>query len=279
MMHELEKSDPSEVARKLANDVEGPSAEPVERREGAKGSTNKTRTRRTPSRESVSLGLARVRERARQQKKERFTALLHHVDIDLLRTAFFWLKRDAAPGVDGLTWREYEQTLEVRLVDLHARVHSGAYQAWPSRRKFIPKGNGQRPLGVAALEDKIVQRAVVEVLNAVYEEAFLGFSYGFRPGRSQHDALDAVAFGITRMKVNYILDCDIRGFFDSLSHEWLGRFIEHRIGDPRILRLIRKWLTAGVLEDGKWKATDVGSPQGSVITPRTLKVISSLSVW
>jgi RNA-directed DNA polymerase len=267
MMHELEKSDPSEVARKLANDVEGPSAEPVERREGAKGSTNKTRTRRTPSRESVSLGLARVRERARQQKKERFTALLHHVDIDLLRTAFFWLKRDAAPGVDGLTWREYEQTLEVRLVDLHARVHSGAYQAWPSRRKFIPKGNGQRPLGVAALEDKIVQRAVVEVLNAVYEEAFLGFSYGFRPGRSQHDALDAVAFGITRMKVNYILECDIRGFFDSLSHEWLGRFIEHRIGDPRILRLIRKWLTAGVLEDGKWKATDVGSPQGSVISP------------
>lgn len=267
MMHEPEKSDPSEVARKPANDGEGPPLEPAERREGAKGNTNKTHMRRTPSRESVFPGLARVRERARQQKKERFTALLHHVDIDLLRAAFSWLKRDAAPGVDGLTWREYEQNLEARLVDLHARVHRGAYRALPSRRKFIPKGTGHRPLAVAALEDKIVQRAVVEVLNAVYEENFLGFSYGFRPGRSQHDALDAIAFGITRMRVNYILDCDVRAFFDSLSHEWLVRFIEHRIGDPRIVRLIRKWLKAGVLEDGKWKATDVGSPQGSVISP------------
>ena len=279
MAYESEKSDPSEVAKKLANDAEGPAAEPVERREGAKGSTNKTHTRRTPSRESVFPGLARVRERARQQKKEQFTALLHHVDIDLLRAAFSRLKRDAAPGVDGLTWREYEQNLEARLVDLHARVHRGTYRALPSRRKFIPKGNGQRPLGVAALEDKIVQRAVVEVLNAVYEEEFLGFSYGFRPRRSQHDALDAIAFGITRMKMNYILDCDVRGFFDSLSHGWLVRFIEHRIGDPRIVRLIRKWLQAGVLQDGEWKATDIGSPQGSVIAPRTLKVISSLSVW
>lgn len=273
MMHESEKSDPSEVAKKLANATEGPSAEPVERREGAKGNTN-THTRRTPSRESVFPGLVRVRERARQQKKERFTALLHHVDIDLLRAAFSWLKRDAAPGVDGLTWREYEQNLEARLVDLHARVHRGTYRALPSRRKFIPKGNGRRPLGVAALEDKIVQRAVVEVLNAVYEEEFLGFSYGFRPRRSQHDALDAIAFGITRMKMNYILDCDVRGFFDSLSHEWLVRFIEHRIGDPRIVRLIRKWLQAGVLEDGEWKATDIGSPQGSVASPLTQKVIS-----
>ena len=186
------------------------------------------------------------------EKKERFTALLHHVDVDLLRAAFSWLKRDAAPGVDGLTWREYEQNLEVRLVDLHARVHRGAYRALPSRRKFIPKGDGQRPLGVAALEDKIVQRAVVEVLNAIYEEDFLGFSYGFRPGRSQHDALDALAFGITRTKVNYILDCDVRSFFDSVSHDWLVRFVEHRIGDPRMIRLIRKWLKAGVMEDGEW---------------------------
>jgi|ERR1700733_8204760 len=267
MTHEPEKSDPSEVAKKPANDGKGLPLEPGERREGAKGNTNKTHTRRTPSRESVVSGLVRVRERARQQKKERFTALLHHVDVALLGAAFSWLKRDAAPGVDGLTWRQYAQHLEARLVDLHARVHRGAYRALPSRRKFIPKGTGHRPLGIAALEDKIVQRAVVEVLNAVYEEDFLGFSYGFRPGRGQHDALAAIAFGITRMRVNYILDCDVRGFFDSLSHEWLVRFIEHRIGDPRIIRLIHKWLKAGVLEDGKWKATDVGSPQGSVISP------------
>src|SRR5581483_9434776 len=227
MTHEPEKSDLSEVAKKPANDGDGLPLESGERREGAKGNTNKTRTRRTLSRESVFPGLARVRERARQQKKERFTALLHHVDIDLLRAAFSWLKRDAAPGVDGLTWREYEQNVEARLVDLHARVLRGAYRALPSRRKFIPKGTGHPPLGVAALEDKTVQRSVVEVLNAIYEQDFLGFSYGFRPGRSQHDALDAIAFGITRMRVNYILDCDVRAFFDSLSHEWLVRFIEH----------------------------------------------------
>jgi group II intron reverse transcriptase/maturase len=212
-------------------------------------------------------GLDRVRERARQEKRERFTALLHHINVDLLRAAFFWLKKDAAPGVDGLTWREYEQNLEERLVDLHARVHRGAYRALPSRRKFIPKGTGLRPLGVAALEDKIVQRAAVEVLNAIYEEDFLGFSYGFRPGRSQHDALDALAFGITRTKVNYILDCDVRSFFDSVSHEWLVRFVEHRIGDPRVIRLIRKWLKAGVMEDGSWAPTESGTPQGSVVSP------------
>ncbi len=267
MMHEPEKSDLSIVAKKPVNDGARAKSESVERREGAKGNTGKTRTRRTPSRVSVSPGLERVRERARQQKKERFTTLLHHVDVDLLRAAFSCLKRDAAPGVDGLMWGEYEQNLEVRLVELHARIHRGAYRALPSRRKFIPKGTGQRPLGVAALEDKIVQRAVVEVLNAIYEEDFLGFSYGFRPQRSQHQALDALAFGICRMKVNYIVDCDIRGFFDSLSHEWLVRFIEHRIGDPRIIRLIRKWLKAGVLVEGQWQATEVGSPQGSVISP------------
>lgn len=169
--------------------------------------------------------------------------------------------------MDGLAWRSYEQNLEVRLVELHAAVHRGAYRALPSRRQFIPKGGGQRPLGVAALEDKIVQRAVVEVLNAIYEEDFVGFSYGFRLHRNQHQALDALAFGICRMKVNYIVDCDIRGFFDSLNHEWLIRFIEHRIGDPRMIRLIRKWLKAGVLVDGEWQATEVGSPQGSVISP------------
>jgi RNA-directed DNA polymerase len=267
MMHGPEKSDPSIVAAKPANKSGRSDAESVERREGAKGNTNETCARRTPSRESAFPGLERVRERARQEKKERFTALLHHVDVDLLRAAFSWLRRDAAPGVDGLTWREYEQNLEKRLVDLHARVHRGAYRALPSRRKFIPKGDGQRPLGVAALEDKIVQRAVVEVLNAIYEEDFLGFSYGFRPRRSQHQALDAVGYGICRTKVNYIVDCDIRAFFDSLSHDWLVRFIEHRIGDPRVLCLIRKWLKAGVVAEGEWAASEAGSPQGAVISP------------
>jgi RNA-directed DNA polymerase len=268
MMHEQEKSDLSTVAEKSANNSDGSGAESVERRERTEGNTGKTHTRRTPSRESVSLGLGRVRERARQEKKERFTALLHHVDLDLLRNAFRCLKRDAAPGEDGLTWGEYEQDLESRLVELHERVHRGAYRALPTQRKLIPKSDGgERALGIAALEDKILQRAVVEVLNAIYEEDFLGFSYGFRPERSAHQALDALAFGIIRTKVNYILDCDIRSFFDSLSHEWLVRFIEHRVGDPRMVRLIRKWLKAGVMVDGTWSATETGCPQGAVVSP------------
>lgn len=268
MMNESEKSDSSIVAEKLANKPEGLGAEPAERREGTKGNTIENPTRRTPSRESVSRGLYRVRERARREKKGRFTALLHHVNVDLLRAAFSWLKRDAAPGIDHVTWREYEQDLETKLAKLHARVHRGAYRALPSRRKFICKEDGrQRPLGIAALEDKILQRSVVEVLNAIYEEEFLGFSYGFRPGRSQHDALDALAFGVTRTKVNWILDCDLRAFFDSVSHDWLVRFVEHRVADPRVIRLIRKWLKAGVMEDGKWIPTEVGTPQGSVASP------------
>lgn len=267
MMHEVEKSDLSIVALKRANEADGAASESVEPREGAKGNTRQDHMRRTLSRGSMFAGLERVRERAREQKKERFTTLLHHVDVEMLRSAFFSLQRDAAAGIDGLTWREYEQSLDLRLTDLHGRLHRGTYRAMPSRRKFIPKKGGQRPLGVAALEDKILQRAVVEVLNAIYEVDFLGFSYGFRPGRSQHDALDAVAFGITRLKVNYILDCDIRGFFDSLSHEWLMRFIDHRIGDPRIVRLIRKWLKAGVVVDGRREVSDMGSPQGAVISP------------
>jgi RNA-directed DNA polymerase len=281
MMHEPEKSDLSEVAGKPANACGRSQGESVERREGAEGNTGKTGMRRTPSQISMFSGLDRVRERARQEKKERFTALLHHVNVDLLRAAFSWLKRDAAPGVDGLSWREYEQNLEGNLVDLHARVHRGAYRALPSRRTYIPKGDGRRPLGVAALEDKIVQRAVVEVLNAVYEEDFLGFSYGFRPGRSQHDALDALAFGITRTKVNYILDCDVRAFFDSVSHDWLVRFLEHRIGDPRVIRLVRKWLKAGVMEDGSWAPTESGTPQGSVISPTLANVYLhySFDLW
>ena len=199
----------------------------------------------------VSQALDRVRQVARLRKKERFTALLHHVSIDLLRMAFYALKRDAAPGVDGLTWRDYEADLEPQAQGPARRVQRGAYRALPSRRRYILKPDGrQRPLAVAALEDKIVQRATAVVLNAIYEEDFLGFSYGFRPGCNQHDALDALIVGISGTKVNWILDADIRSFFDAVSHPWLVRFLEHRIGDPRLLRLIQKWLQAGVLEDG-----------------------------
>ncbi len=268
MTHGQEKSDLFIVAKKPANKPGRPGAESVERREGAEGNTVGPHTRRTPSRESVPQGLDRVRQAAKARKKERFTTLLHHMTVELLKDAYFWLKRNAAPGVDGLTWKEYEQDLEASVVELHARVHRGAYRALPSRRQYIAKADGrQRPLGIAALEDKIVQRALVEVLNAIYEEDFLGFSYGFRPGRGQHDALDALATGITRMKVNWIVDADIRSFFDSVSHDWLIRFVEHRIGDPRVIRLIRKWLKAGVMEDGVVKPTEVGTPQGAVASP------------
>jgi retron-type reverse transcriptase len=224
--------------------------------------------RRTPSRESVSQGLDRVRQAAKVRKKERFTALLHHVSVDLLKEAYFWLKRNAAPGVDGVRWQDFAQDLEANIGELHARIHRGAYRALPSRRKYIAKPDGrQRPLGIAALEDKIVQRALVEVLNAIYEEDFSGFSYGFRPGRSQHDALDALATAITRTQVNWILDADIRSFFDSVSHDWLARFVEHRIGDPRVIRLIRKWLEAGVMEEGVLTPSEAGTPQGAVASP------------
>jgi group II intron reverse transcriptase/maturase len=217
----------------------------------------------------VSQGLERVRNAARQRKKEKFTALLHHVTVDLLRDAFLALKRRAAPGVDGVTWQGYGENLETNIQALHARVHRGTYRAQPVRRRFIPKpgSDKQRPLGIAALEDKIVQRAVVVVLNAIYEEDFLGFSYGFRPGRSQHDALDALSVAIGDTRVNWILDADIRGFFDSVSQEWLIRFLEHRVGDERIIRLVRKWLKAGVLEDGKWNVSEMGTPQGAVVSP------------
>jgi RNA-directed DNA polymerase len=268
MMHGQEKSDPSIRAMKLTNNGGQPSAESMEQREGAKGNTGEHHTCRTLSRESVFQGLYRVRQAAQVRKKDRFTALLHHVTVDLLRTAYFWLKRNAAPGVDGLAWADYGQGLETNLMELHSRVQRGSYQALPSRRHFIPKADGrQRPLGIAALEDKIVQRAMVAVLNAIYEEDFLGFSYGFRPGRSQHDALDALSVGITRTKVNWILDADVSSFFDSVSHDWLLQFVEHRIGDPRVIRLIQKWLTAGVMEDGEVTPTEAGTPQGAVISP------------
>jgi group II intron reverse transcriptase/maturase len=232
---------------------------------------NNIRLPNTPSTQSgigVSQGLAGVRKAAKERKEMKFTALLHHLTVGLLRESYYALKRRAAPGVDGVTWREYETGLEDRLVDLHGRVHRGAYQALPSRRVYIPKPDGrQRPLGVAALEDKIVQQGVVTILNQIYEEDFRGFSYGFRPGRSQHQALDALSVGISRKKVNWVLDCDIRGFFDNLSHEWLLTFVQHRVADRRILRLIQKWLKAGVMEEGEWKDTTMGTPQGSVISP------------
>src|SRR5438477_7643788 len=272
-MRGREKADSAIVAMKPANNVGQPAAERVERRAEAEGNTSEPRTRRTPSRGSVPQGLERVREVAKERKKERFTALLHHVNVNLFRDAYFWLQRDAAPGVDGVTWQDYAQDLEANIADLHARIHRGAYRALPSRRKYIAKPDGrQRPLGIAALEDKIAQRALVEVLNAIYEEDFLGFSYGYRPERSQHDALDALATAITRMKVNWILDADVRSFFDSVSHDWLVRLVEHRVGDPRVIRLLRKWLKAGVMEDGAITPTEAGTPQGAVASPMLANV-------
>ena len=204
---------------------------------------------------------------------------MHLVDVELLRESYFWLQRKAAAGADGVTWQQYGEGLEERLEQLHGRIHRNAYRATPSRRQYIPKADGRmRPLGIAALEDKIVQRALVEVLNAIYETDFLGFSYGFRPGRSQHDALDALAFGITRRAVNWVLDADIRAFFDSISHAWMMRFLEHRIGDRRVLRLIAKWLKAGVMEEGTWTEGTEGTPQGAVITPPTILQKSARSV-
>jgi RNA-directed DNA polymerase len=289
MMYGPEKSDPAIVATKPTNKAEKPgaersvaepnAAEPVERRAGTKGNADQQSTRRTQCRESVSQALERIRKAARERKKERFTALFHHINTDLLAKAFYELQQNAAAGVDRLTWKDYEANLEPNIEDLHSRVQRGAYRALPSRRVYIPKPDGrQRPLAVAALEDKIVQRAVVALLNAIYEEDFLGFSYGFRPGRGAHDALDALCVGIHSKKVSFILDADIRSFFDEISQEWLVRFVEHRIGDRRIIRLIQKWLKAGILEDGVVSVSDRGTGQGSVMAPRTQKITSALSV-
>ena len=260
-----EKSDLPEVAEKKAASA---AAELVERRGGAKENAELQSTVRTQSRVSVSQALDRIRKVAKERKKERFTALFHHISIDLLEEAFYELKENAAPGVDRLTWTDYEAGLERKLEDLYERVQRGAYRALPSRRVYIPKPDGrQRALAVAALEDKIVQRAVVALLNAIYEQDFFGISYGFRPGRGTHDALDALCVGIDSRKVSWILDADIRSFFDEISQEWLTRFVEHRIGDRRIIRLIQKWLKAGVLEDGIVTVGDRGTGQGTVISP------------
>jgi RNA-directed DNA polymerase len=268
MMNGIGKSDSAIVAVKPTNKAGPSAAEPGEPRAEAKGNAGRQSTHRTQSWASVSQALDRIRQAVKQSKGEKLTALLHHISEDMLKTAFYELKAGAAPGVDGLRWEDYEAGLDGNIEGLHARVHRGAYRALPSRRVYIPKPDGkQRPLAIAALEDKIVQRAVVEVLNVIYEEEFLGFSYGFRPGRGTHDALDALAVGIDSRKVNWILDADIRSFFDTVNHEWLIRFVEHRIGDPRIVRLIQKWLKAGILEDGVVSAGDRGTGQGSVISP------------
>jgi RNA-directed DNA polymerase len=267
-VHVLEESDSGTVPMNHSNKSGRPPTESEEGRPLIKENTHQSSTLSTQSEGRVSHGLAGVRRAAKERKGMKFTALLHHLTVGLLRDSFYALKRKAAPGVDGVTWQEYETGLEGRLADLHSRVHRGAYRARPSRRVYIPKPDGrQRPLGVAALEDKVVQQAVVTILNQIYEEDFRGFSYGFRPGRSQHQALDALYVAITRKKVNWILDCDIRGFFDNLSHDWLLKFIQHRVADRRILRLIQKWLKAGVMEEGEWRDTEMGTPQGSVASP------------
>jgi RNA-directed DNA polymerase len=267
-MHGSQKSDGPVLPTKPPNNIASATAEAVEGRRPAKGNTVEQNAARTQRRRVAPSALDRVRQAARKDRKAKFTALLHHVTLDRLRVAYKALARLAAAGVDGVTWVSYGEGLEARLVDLHARLHRGAYRAKPSRRVYIPKLNGrQRPLGVAALEDKIVQRAVVEVLNAIYETDFVGFSYGVRPRRSQHHALDALATGILRKKVNWVFEADIRGFFDAIDHGWMVRFLKHRIADRRVVRLIQKWLAAGVIENGKWSGTVEGTPQGATISP------------
>jgi group II intron reverse transcriptase/maturase len=263
------KSDSPVIPEKPPNKAAEPAAEGVEERGLAEGNPPKRNALRTQRRGGAPSALERVRRAARRDRKQRFTALLHHVyDIERLRQAYLALKRDAAAGIDGETWQHYGQDLEGNLRDLSGRLQRGAYRAKPVRRAYIPKADGrQRPLGVPALEDKIVQRAVVEVLNAIYETDFLGFSYGFRPGRSPHQALDALSVGIHTKKVNWVLDADLRGFFDTLDHGWLVRFVEHRVADRRVVRLIQKWLNAGVLEDGKRTRSQVGTVQGGSISP------------
>jgi RNA-directed DNA polymerase len=265
-MHERGKSDGCVVPATPSNKASA--AEMSEERQPAKGNTT-SKTRPGPSAGTdVSSALDRVRQVAKRDREARFTALLHHVSLGRLRAAYWAIRPQAAPGVDGVTWSEYGQVLEANLQDLHERVQSGRYRAKPSRRAYIPKADGRlRPLGIAALEDKIVQRALVEVLNAVYEVDSRGFSYGFRPGRSPHDALDALAVGIGRKKVNWVLDADIRDFFSRLDQSWLRRFLQHRIADKRVLRLIDKWLAAGVIEDEAWSASEEGCPQGASISP------------
>jgi len=268
-MNEHGKSDRPVIPEKAPNKTGQPVAEEMEGRGLTKGNLPQQNASRTPSRSDAPSALERVRQAAGKDKKLRFTALLHHIyNLETFRMAYFRLKKEASPGVDGETWRHYGEQLEKNLQDLSERLKRGAYRAKPVRRVYIPKADGrQRPLGVTALEDKIVQRAAVEVLNAIYETDFLGFSYGFRPKRSQHRALDALYTGLLTRKVSWVLDLDIRSFFDKISHEWLVKFVEHRIADGRVVRLIQKWLNAGVLEDGKRIRMEEGTPQGGSASP------------
>jgi len=269
MMNEHGKSDRPVVPAKSPNKAGQPAAEGTEGSGLTKGNLPQQNASRTPSRTDAPSALERVRQAASKDKEVRFTALLHHIyDLETLRLAYFSLKKDAAPGVDGETWRHYGETLEDNLQDLSHRLKRGAYRAKPVRRAYIDKSDGRkRSLGVPVLEDKLVQPATVEVLNAIYETDFLGFSYGFRPGRSQHNALDALYTGLLTKKVNWVLDVDIRSFFDGLSHEWLVKFVEHRVADRRVVRLIQKWLNAGVLEDGRRTRVEEGTPQGGSASP------------
>ena len=266
--HADEESDEVVVPAKRPNKEGLPSAEAVEGRPSPKGNGGQATAVRTQRRNAASSGLAAVRQAARQSKSVRFTALLHHITVDLLKQSYIALKRDAAPGIDGVTWRAYGENLEAKLKDLHERIHRGSYRSRPAKRTYIPKADGsKRPLSIWCLEDKIVQQAVVTVLEAIYEEDFVGFSYGFRPRRGQHDALDALHAGIYRRQVNWVLDADIQGFFDAMAHAWIIRFLEHRIADKRILRLVAKWLKVGIVEDGCVARGSCGAPQGAVISP------------
>jgi RNA-directed DNA polymerase len=268
MMNGSQKSDSSIRPEKPTNKAGKSAAESVEERDGIKRNAELQSTDRTQSRAAVDHAQHRIREAVKRNSTEKLTALLHHINVDVLCWAFLQLRKDASSGVDKMTWADYAKGLEERLTDLHRRVHTGAYRAQPSRRVYIPKADGrQRPLGIAALEDKIVQQALVAILTPIYEAEFLGFSYGFRPGRSQHDALDALAFGIKAKKICWIVDADVSQFFDALSHEWLIKFMEHRIADRRVIRLVNKWLRAGVYEEGQRLETSEGVPQGAPISP------------
>jgi group II intron reverse transcriptase/maturase len=272
-MHADEKSDEGIGPMKRPNKEGLPSAEAVEERTSPEGNGSQATAVRTPSRGVASSRLEAVRQAARQSKSVRFTALLHHITVDLLKQSYHSLERDSAPGIDGVTWQAYGENLEEKLTVLHDRIHKGSYRAHPARRTYIPKTDGtQRPLSIWCLEDKVVQQAVVTVLEAIYEEDFLGFSYGFRPGRGQHDALDALHVGILRKRVNWVLDSDIRAFFDAMAHSWILRFLKHRIADKRILRLIAKWLKVGIIENGRVTRGQCGAPQGAVISPTLANV-------
>jgi group II intron reverse transcriptase/maturase len=272
-MNTDEKSDEGVVLRKRSNKGRRLSAEVVEGRISPEGNAGQAAAVRTQCREAASSGLASVRRAARARKGERFTALLHHITVDLLEQSYFALNRKAAPGIDGVTWQAYGENLAENLAALHQRIHRGSYRARPARRVMVPKPDGgERPLSVLCLEDKIVQQAVVVVLEAIYAGDFLSFSYGFRPGHGQHDALDALSTGIYRRRVNWVLDADIRGFFDAMSHDWILRFLKHRIADKRVLRLIAKWLKVGTQEEGRNERSERGAPQGAVVSPTLANV-------